>query len=168
MIDPILKLIKALNSEIGPWQIAFAGTLSMVIGLTPLWSVHNLIILLFAFIFRVHLATFFVFWGVFSGLAYLMDPWFHQIGLSLLTDEGLQSLWTSMYQNDFWLVTHFNHTITLGSLVVTTLAFIPVLILFRLGIIRYRATMLPIISKLRVVQLLKSSKIYQLYERVSE
>jgi uncharacterized protein (TIGR03546 family) len=73
-----------------------------------------------------------------------------------------------MYQNDFWLVTHFNHTITLGSLVVTLFAFVPTLIIFRLGVVQYRAYMLPIISKLKVVQLLKSSKLYQLYDRVSE
>lgn len=168
MIDPFLKIIKALNSEIGPWQIAFGGTLALVIGFTPLWSVHNLLVLLLAFVFRVHLATFFVFWGVFSGLAYLLDPWFHQIGLSLLSNESYIELWTSMYQNDFWLVTHFNHTITLGSLLVTLIAFIPTLIIFRLGVVQYRAYMLPIISKMKVVQLLKSSKIYELYDRVSE
>ncbi len=164
-MDPILKLLKALNSEVGPWQIAFAGALAMVIGLTPLWSAHNLIILLLALVFRVHLATFFVFWGVFSGLAYLLDPWFDQIGRQLLTDESLQNLWTGLYQNDFWLVMHFNHTITLGSLLVSVIAFIPTAVLFRLGIIQYRAHMLTYINKLRVVQLIKGSKFYELYER---
>ncbi|MDX1342919.1 MAG: TIGR03546 family protein [Reinekea sp.] len=165
MIDPVLKLLKALNSEVGPWQIAFAGALSMVIGLTPLWSAHNVIILLFAFVFRVHLATFFVFWGVFSGVAYLLDPWFHEIGLTLLNKDSLQGMWTGLYQNDFWLVTHFNHTITLGSLLVTVVAFFPTAVLFRLGIIQYRAHMLPFINKLKIVQVLKGSKFYQLYER---
>ncbi len=165
MLNPLLKMLKALNSEVGPWQIAFAGALAMVIGLTPLWSVHNLIILLFAFIFRVHLATFFVFWGVFSGVAYLLDPWFHQIGMSLLTKESLQTLWTGFYQNDFWLVTHFNHSITLGSLLVTVVAFFPTAVLFRLGIIKYRSKMMPFINKLKIIQVLKGSKFYELYER---
>lgn len=168
MIDQIFKLVKALNSAVGPWQIAFAGALAMVIGLTPLWSVHNLIILLLAFILRVHFATFLVFWAVFSGIAYLMDPWFHQIGLYWLTMPDLQSFWTGLYQNDFWLVTHFNHTITLGSLIVSVIVFIPTAILFRLGIIKYRARMLPWVNKLKVLQVLKGSRIYQLYEKVSD
>ncbi|MEJ2042972.1 MAG: TIGR03546 family protein [Reinekea sp.] len=167
-MDPILKLLKALNSEIGPWQISCGGALSMIIGFTPLWSVHNLLVLLLALILRVHLATFFVFWGVFSGMAYLMDPWFDQIGRTLLTNESLQPFWTSLYQSDFWQMMHFNHTITLGSLVVSIIGFVPAAILFRLGVVQYRAYMLPYINKLRVVQLLKGTKFYQLYERLSD
>ena len=71
MISMILKLIKALNPDIGPWQIALAGALAMVIGLTPLWSVHNLVILLLAFVLRVHLASFFLFWALFT---YILCP----------------------------------------------------------------------------------------------
>lgn len=166
MTGIFLRLLKALNSEIGPWQIAFAGALSLIIGFTPLWSPHNLLVLLAAFIFRVHLATFFVFWGVFSGLAYLLDPWFHSLGMSLLTSEQFETLWTGLYQSDFWQATRFNHSITLGSLMVSVLAFVPAAILFRLGIIQYRAYMLPYIDKLKIVQLLKGSKFYQLYDRI--
>lgn len=168
MIDPVLKLIKALNSEVGPWQIAFAGALAMVIGLTPLWSLHNLFILLFAFVFRVHLATFFVFWGVFSGVAYLMDPWFHELGLRLLTDPARESFWTSLYQSDTWQATRFNHSITLGSFLFSVLAFVPTAVFFRLGIVQYRGKLMPVVAKLKIVQMLKGSKFYQLYERVSE
>jgi len=166
MITMVLKLLKALNSEIGPWQIAFAGALALVIGLTPLWSVHNLVILLLAFVLRVHLATFFMFWALFTGLAYLLDPWFHQIGLYWLTQASLNETWTTMYQQDFWQVMHFNHSKTLGSLIVTVLAFLPTALLFRLGIIRYRASMMPWLNKLKVMQVLKGSRFYQLYERV--
>ncbi|EAR10373.1 TIGR03546 family protein [Reinekea blandensis] len=166
MIDSLLKLLKALNSDVGPWQISFAGALALIIGFTPLWSPHNLLILLFAFVFRVHLATFFVFWGVFSALAWLLDPWFHAIGLSLLNQDSLQGFWTGLYQSDFWQATRFNHSITLGSLLVSVLAFLPAAVIFRLGVVQYRAYMLPYIDKLKVVQLLKGSRFYQLYERI--
>jgi len=166
MINLVLKLFKALNSEVGPWQIAFAGALAMVIGFTPLWSAHNLLILLLAFIFRVHLATFFVFWGVFSAVAYLFDPWFHQLGLYWLNKESLNATWTVLYQSDFWRVLHFNHSITLGSLITALIAFFPVAVLFRLGIIQYRASMMPWFNKLKVVQVLKGSRLYQLYEHM--
>jgi len=166
MVSQILKIFKAINSEVGPWQIAFAGALAMIIGFTPLWSFHNLIILLIAFIFRVHLATFLVFWAVFSAVAYLLDPWFHDIGLYWLNQEGLEPLWTSLYQNDFWLVTHFNHTITLGSVIFTFIAFLPTAVLFRLSIIKYRASMMPWISRLKIVQMLKGSRLYQVYDKL--
>lgn len=165
MLGMFLKLFRALNSDVGPWQLAFAGALAMVIGLTPLWSLHNLFILFFAFIFRIHLATFFVFWGVFTVIAFLADPWFHQIGLYWLTLDSLESVWTGLYQNDVWRAFHFNHTITLGSFIVALVGFVPVAVLLRLGIVRYRATMMPWFNKLKVVQVIKSSRVYELYER---
>ena len=168
MISMILKLIKALNSDIGPWQIALAGALAMVIGLTPLWSVHNLVILLLAFVLRVHLASFFLFWALFTGLAYLLDPWFHQIGLYWLTQASLNGFWTNLYQQDIWQVLHFNRSITLGSLIVTLLAFVPTVLLLRWAITRYRASLMPWLNKLKLVQLLKGSRWYQLYARVND
>lgn len=168
MISMILKLVKALNSDLGPWQIAIAGALAMVIGLTPLWSVHNLVILLLAFVLRVHLASFFLFWALFTGLAYLLDPWFHQIGLYWLSQASLNGFWTKLYQQDMWQVVHFNRSITLGSLIVTLLAFVPTALLLRWAIIRYRATLMPWLNKLKLVQLLKGSRGYQLYQRVND
>ncbi|MDN3649205.1 DUF2062 domain-containing protein [Reinekea marina] len=165
MIDPILKVFKALNSDVGPWQLSFAVALGLVIGLTPLWSVHNIIVLLLAFILRVHISTFFVFWAVFSGLAYLLDPWFHQLGSAWLTAPNLTPMWTQLYQSQWWQVAHFNHTITLGSLAVSLAAFFPVAVLFRLSVVKYRASMMPWVNKLKVVQVLKGSKLYELYSR---
>ncbi|MFQ3231527.1 TIGR03546 family protein [Reinekea sp.] len=167
MIDMVLKVFKALNSAVGPWQLAFAAALAMIIGLTPLWSVHNAIILLLAFILRVHISTFFVFWAVFSGLAYLLDPWFHQLGMAWLSNPSLTPFWTDLYQSQWWQVAHFNHSITLGSLAVSLVLFFPVAVLFRLSINKYRERMLPWVDKLKVVQVLKGSKLYDLYSRVS-
>ncbi|TXR53112.1 TIGR03546 family protein [Reinekea thalattae] len=166
MIDQFLKLFKALNSDANPWQMAFAAAFGLVIGFTPLWSPHNLLVLLLAFIFRVHLASFFVFWLLFSALAYLLDPWFDQIGYSLLTQVQLTDFWTTLYQNDFWRVLRFNHTITLGSFVVSVIAFLPLAVILRLSIIRYRGAVMPWVEKLKVVQLLKGSKLYELYQRL--
>lgn len=166
MIEPILRIFKALNSDKGPWQLAFAASLGMVIGLTPLWSLHNVFVLLFAFIFRVHLATFFVFWFLFSTIAYLLDPWFHQLGLSLLNNASFESLWTGMYQNDFWLMMHFNHTITLASLLLSLIVFLPFTVLMRLSVNRYRANLLPWVNRIKIVQMLKGSRIFQLYQSI--
>ena len=105
MLTLLLKVFRALNSEAGPWQIAFATGLALIIGLTPVLSLHNLLILLFVFIFRVNLATFFAFWAIFSGFAYLLDPWFDSLGQQWLMAPGLLELWTGLYQSDFWQLT---------------------------------------------------------------
>lgn len=166
MINWVLKLFKALNSDVGPWQIAFAGAFAMVIGLTPLWSVHNLVVLLLVFVLRVHIGTFFTFWAIFSAFAYLLDPVFDQLGRSWLTNPDLANLWTGLYQSDWWQLTRFNHTITLSSFVISVVAFFPVAVMFRLGVTRYRTSLMPMLNKMKVVQILKSSKFYQLYSKV--
>ena len=45
MIDYFVRLIKLLNSEQSAKQIAGALCLALVIGLTPVYSLHNLIVL---------------------------------------------------------------------------------------------------------------------------
>lgn len=167
MLNQFLKVFKALNSEVGPWQISFAGGLALIIGLTPLLSVHNLVVLLLAFVLRVHLATFFVFWAIFSGFAYLLDPWFDALGYRWLTAESLQGFWTSLYQSDWWQVMHFNHTITLGSLVVSLVLFVPVVLLFRVGVVRYRDKLMPLMNRLKIVQAAKASRLYELYQKLN-
>lgn len=167
MLTQILKLFKALNSEVGPWQIAVAGGLALIVGLTPLWSVHNLLVLLLVFVLRVHLATFFVFWAIFTGFAYLLDPWFDQLGYQMLTLEAMEGFWTALYQSDWWQVTRFNHTITLGGLVVSLVLFVPAVLLFRVAVVRYRAKLMPLMNRLKVVQALKASRVYELYQKLS-
>lgn len=167
MIDSIMKLLKALNSEVAPWQIALAATLGMVIGFTPLWSMHNLIILLLACVIKVNFSTFMVAFALFSGLAYLLDPWFISVGETLLLSLDLYELWRGMYQSDFWRTTDFNNTMTLGSLTVSLIAFIPMFFITRIVIIRYRKHLLKWVNSLKVVQLIKASSIFSLYQKFS-
>lgn len=167
MLTQVAKLLKALNSEAGPWQIAFAVGLALIIGLTPLWSLHNVLVLLLVFVLRTHLATFFVFWVIFSGFAYMLDGWFDQLGYQWLTAPGLQELWTALYQNDWWQVSRFNHSITLASLTVSLSLFVPVVLISRIGVLRYRDKLMPVMSRLKVVQVIKTSRLYELYQQLS-
>jgi uncharacterized protein (TIGR03546 family) len=167
MLTQFLKFFKALNSDAGPWQLSFAVGLALIIGLTPLWSVHNLIVILLACILRVHFGTFLVFWVVFSGFAYLLDPVFDAWGYVWLTSPALTPTWTALYQSDWWQVMKFNHTITLSSVVVSLLLFVPAVLAMRFGVVRYRAQLMPWANRLKLVQIVKASKVYTLYEKVS-
>lgn len=167
MLTQIAKVLKALNSEAGPWQIAFAVGFALIIGLTPLWSLHNLLVLLLVFVLRTHLSTFFVFWAIFSGFAYMLDGWFDQLGYQMLTSPGLESFWTALYQNDWWQVSRFNHTITVASVAVSMSLFLPVVVLSRIGVLRYRDKLMPVMSRLKVVQVIKTSRLFELYQKLS-
>ncbi len=74
------KLFKALRSNESPGQLAWGFVLGMIIGLTPLWSLHNLVVLVLIIILRVNAAMSIAAFIIFSLFAYLFDPLFHNLG----------------------------------------------------------------------------------------
>ena len=167
MLTMIAKLLAALNSESSPRQIAVAIALGMIIGLTPFLSMHNVLILFIAFVIRVNLSAFFLSVGLFSGFGLLTAPLFSGIGEALLNNSAMSAVWTGFYQVTLFKLSHFHHTLTLGSLVASLVLFIPVMLLSIYLIERYRHHMKTFIEKFKVVQALKSSRLYQLYTSVA-
>ncbi len=167
MLDAFFSVFKALNSEDNPWQIAFAFALGMIIGLTPFLSLHNVLILLLACMLRIHFGTFIAGWVVFSAFAYIFDPWMNALGESLLTSPGLSSLWTTLYQMRWPQLFHFHNTMTLGSLTFALLCFIPVLLLSRWLVGRYRRHVMAWLNSLKLVQIVKASKIASTIGKIS-
>ena len=167
MINIIARLLKVLNSETAAGQISLAVCFGMVMGFTPLWSLHNLLVLLLACIIRVNLSAFFLSWGVFSAIAYLLDPPFHAIGLSVLTAAPLKSFWTALYNNIWFRLDGINNSITMGSLIASLLLFVPLLLLLNFAIRNYRDHLLAWIKKTRVAQVLGASRLYKAYQTVS-
>jgi uncharacterized protein (TIGR03546 family) len=167
MLRLVAKILKVLNSEGDPWQISLAAALGMVAGLTPMWSLHNVLIVFLALMIRVNLSTFLGSFLLFSAIAYAIDPLFHSIGLALLTSEGLKGLWTSLYQGTVWRAERFNNTIVMGSLVCSLVAFVPFYFLMQLFVRKYREHILAWVRKTRIMRFFQASKLYAIYERVS-
>lgn len=158
MITQILKVLRVLASEDSPMQISLAIALAMVMGLTPLFSLHNLLMLIILLSFRINLAAFLLAWAFFSGLAYLLDPLFHSLGQFILQYPAMQDIWTEMYNSAFWRLTNFNNTIVMGSFVTAMLAFIPMLLILNFLIRRYRSHVLVFLKKSKLVTWMQSSK----------
>ncbi|HSG05826.1 MAG TPA: TIGR03546 family protein [Nitrospiria bacterium] len=167
MLSALAKLIKVLNSETEPGQISLGFAFAMIAGFTPLLSLHNLLVLFLILILRVNLSAFLIGLAFFTGVAYLIDPLFHALGLAALTAGGLEGLWTAMYNSTLWRIEHFNNTIVMGSLLVSLVLFIPLIIVSNILIRKYREHFLQWILKTRIAQILKASKFYQTYQRVS-
>lgn len=167
MLSMLAKLLDALNSDSAPGQIALAFSLSLITGLTPLMSLHNLLILLLACLLRVHFGAFLLGTGFFSALAYLTDPASVQIGYALLTDEGLREFWTTLYQSDVWRAFRFNQTLVLGSFVLAAVLFLPVFFLSKWLIVRYREQLKGWVENLKITRWIKASRFYRLYQTVA-
>ena len=167
MIKTIAKVIKIVNSETDPAQISLALSFAMVAGLTPLMSLHNLLVLLLVFLLKVNISTFILGTAVFSGIAYLLDPLFHRIGLAVLTFPALENFWTMLYNTTLLRLERFNNTILMGSLLVCIILFVPVTLAADILIIRYRESVLAWVEKTRIMKILKASKYYSLINSFS-
>jgi len=165
MLKTVFKLLKALNSETDPWQMALALSLGMVAGLTPFWSLHNLLVLFLVFILRTNLSSFIVSLLVFSGIGYLLDPLFHPIGLSLLEADALRPLWTALYNSTTGRLSHFNNSIVMGSLVSSLVLSVALFFLSRYLIVKYREHIMQWVRRSRLMQAIKATRLYRLYQR---
>lgn len=167
MVTFLANILKLLNSEAEPGQISLALCFSLVMGFSPLFSVYSLITLFLVLFIRVNFSAFLLGWGAFSLVGYAVDPLFHALGLAILQAQSLESLFTAMYNIPLFRVMAFNNSLVMGSLVCSLLLFLPCFFGFRALIIRYRVDFLNWIEKIRLVQILKSSKLFSIYESLS-
>ena len=168
MITQIIKFLRVLASEAAPIQISMGIALAMIAGLTPLFSLHNLLVVFVLLTFRINLAAFILALALFSGLAYLLDPLFHSFGLSLLQHTEMQDVWMNMYNSTFWRVAHFNNTIVIGSLVITLLMFVPMVLIMNVLIKHYRTHVLVYLNNSKLVSWLQSSKLVTRFSSMME
>lgn len=164
MLRSLAKLLAALNSEAEPGQISAGLCLGMVLGLTPLFSLHNLLVVLFALVLRVNLSGVLVGFAAFSAVAWAIDPLFSALGLSVLTAPSLEPFWTRLYASDLWRLARFNHSILMGSVLVSLALFVPAFLLFNALIRRYRAHVLAWVRRSRLMTALKATRFWGLYE----
>jgi uncharacterized protein (TIGR03546 family) len=168
MLNLLLKLLTALNSETDPTQISLGFCFGLILGFTPFLSMHNLVVLFLLLSLRVNISACMLAWGFFAGVAYALDQLFLMTGEFLLALPSMQEQWTAMYNSDFWRLTHFNNTMTLGSLAISLMAFIPMFFIFRISIIRYRKHLLARVRNSRFMQILQTNKLYQAYSKFNE
>ncbi len=167
MLKLLAKVLKVLNSQTDPLQISLGITLAMVAGFTPLLSLHNLLVLLLLTVLRANLSTFLVALPLWASLGYLLDPLFHRVGYGVLTASPLAGFWASLYNTIPGRLERVNNTMVTGSLLVSILLAVPVLLLSGFLIRRYRQHILEKVKQSRVMQALAASKFVQLYRSVS-
>ncbi|MBI1912570.1 MAG: TIGR03546 family protein [Deltaproteobacteria bacterium] len=168
MIRTLAKVLVVLNSETAPAQISLAVCLSMVAGLTPLLSLHNILVFFLVLVLRVNLSSFILGLAFFTTLAYALDPLFHFIGVKVLAFEGLRGLWTSLYNITIFRLSNFYNSIVMGSILFSLVLFIPLLLTLNLGIRKYREHVLSWIAKTPLMQAIMASKFYEYYMTLSK
>jgi len=169
ILKMLSKFIKVLRSDASPGQIAWGFAAGSILGLTPLLSLHNLILIILIAIFRINLTSVFISFALFSLVGWLMDPVFHTIGFAILTGISfLYPVWTDMYNSSLLPFTRFNNTVMVGSFVCSLVLTFPNYMLFRWLVQKYRSSWCRIIEKWKIVRVFKGSKIIQVYTKIRD
>ncbi len=168
VLRTVIKTLQLLNSETGPWQLAFGASFGMILGLTPLLNLHNVLVLLLICLLRVNISFVLLFMGLSAGFAYLFDNQFHQLGYQLLNSETLIPLWTDWYNDALLRWSRFNNTVVLGSLVASLALFFPVALLVRFAVGQYRQRWQKKLEQTRFMQLLKASRWTEAFSKLGE
>ena len=169
LIKLLSKFVKVLRSAESPNQIAWGFALGVILGLTPLWSLHNLVVIALIICLRVNISAAMLAFVIFSFFSWLLDPLFHAVGFGVLVQiPFLQPVWTVLYNLSVAPFTRFNNTVVMGSLLCSLVLMIPNYFLFKAFVIRYRESWSVTIQKWKIVQILKGSKIVRFYLKIKD
>ncbi|TQV88417.1 TIGR03546 family protein [Aliikangiella coralliicola] len=164
MLAILAKILKVLNSEQSPGQLAMAVSLATIVGITPLLSLHNLLILLVVLWFRVNLTIFLVFWPLMTILGLAIAPLAEQLGLQILQAPALVPMWESFYNTLIGRWSNFNYSGVIGALLIAIVLSVVLYPTSKYLINQYRDKWLEKFEQYHIVKVLKASKLWQLYQ----
>ena len=167
------KLFKALRSNESPNQLAWGFVLGMIIGLTPFWNLHNLLVIVLIIILNVNaamaIAAFILFNIIVYAFLLVLDPLFHSLGYWLLVDlSSLRPLWIFFSSTPGLAWSNFNNTVVLGSFVVALFLIVPLYFFTKWWVVLYREKIDTRMQQWKIFQILKGSKLVQLYQKISQ
>ncbi len=157
------SIVSTLNSEGTPRQIAAGFALGAALGLTPILSLHNLVVFALACLLNVSFGGFLLGWTVFVPVGFLLDPLFHRLGLALLEAPALRGLWTALANAPVVPLSNFNNSVVMGSVVGWIVLWLPIFFLSRWLVVKYREKVYERLKKTRIFQVVAASKLYTWY-----
>ena len=158
------KIFRILNAEATPKQIAGGVMLGMIIGLTPTFSLHNIVVVFLVLVIKVNLTAAILSMFAFDLIGYAVDSLSDWIGYVILTSTVLRPLWIEAYNTAIIPFARFNNTIVMGSLVISLILLYPIFRLTQYGVERYRSDIAAKFQQWRIVKAVKMSRFYRYYQ----
>jgi len=165
----VSNFIKILREGQTPRQVAAGFALGSVVGFVPGLTLQSFLVWFVIFVFDVNLSAAFLAFTVFSLVAWILDPAFHQLGYWLLVDmESLRGFWTMLYNAPLAPLTRFNNTMVLGSFVGALVLVLPVYLGMKKFVVAYRKTIGARIERSKIYQIISKNFLVQWYQRVRD
>ncbi len=100
-------------------------------------------------------------------VGFALDPLFDALGVALLSGvPALQPVWTLLYNMPVVPLTNFNNSVVLGGVVSWVVLSVPLFFASRWAVARYRATVYRRLQTTRAFQMVKASKVYNVYRLI--
>jgi len=154
MFSYIVKLLKSLNTNSHPGEIAHAVAIGMLLGFMPKDNVLWYLLFVFFLFVRVNRGAFLLTILVASLFARFFDPLFDSLGYAVLTFSSLKPVYAALLDIPFVAFTKFNNTIVAGSIVFSLILYIPVYIVIRIFTKSWRTYLAPALARSKFVQAL--------------
>ena len=168
ILKQLFSFIKLLNSDTGTISLAAGMTCGFILGMTPVLSLHSLLIFLVLFFFRIQIGAALVMAFFFKFIAFILDPLFHWAGSKVLEIDSLAGVFTTLYNMPIIPYTRFNNSIVMGSFVITFALAPFVFILSQILILKYRETVVARFKETKAWKVIESTKFYQWYYKYDQ
>jgi uncharacterized protein (TIGR03546 family) len=163
ILKQVFAFLKMLNSETGHNSLAAGIAAGFILGMSPMLSLQGILVLLCIFVFRIQMGAAFLAAFFFAFIAWTLDPAFHALGSAILEADGLQGLFTAMYNMPFVPLTRFNNSIVMGAGVLAVILS-PVIYFASLFLImKYRSTVLAWIKQTKIWKAFQATALYNWY-----
>jgi len=134
------KILRILKSNLSPNQIAIAFALGVFAGLPPM-GLHVLLPCSLALLLRCSFRSFLISMGLFKLISLAVAPGAFAIGRWLLDSQrGLDAFWRRLFHLPVLAPMGYSRYLLLGSLLIALLIAVPVFLLVRMLVIRYRVS----------------------------
>lgn len=151
MLKYIIKMLKSLNANAHPGEIAHALSCGVILGFLPkdtiLWYVF---FILFLFL-RINKGAFLLTTLIASMFAPLFDNLFDTIGYAVLTYAPFEPTFRALLDIPFVAFTRFNNSIVAGAIVAGLALYIPLYIFARVFVSVWRKTLQPKLARSKFV-----------------
>jgi uncharacterized protein (TIGR03546 family) len=165
LLKQIFGFLKLLNSDKGENQIAAGLACGLVLGFAPSFSLQTLAVIVILFFFRIQIGAAFLGMFFFSIVAWVFDPLFHTIGMSVLELSSLKGLYTAMYNLPIVPFTKFNNTVVMGSLVLSFFLAPFIYIFSKVLIVKYRQAVFEKFKETKFFKAVKATAFYKWYAK---
>ncbi len=161
MYGQVFKFFKAFHSDEKPWQLTLGLVFGYMMGLSPTLSAFNLVLLILALIINLNISFLILSFGFFSGVGYLLDPFFHKVGYQILTSPEMKNFWLQIFSHPIAITAKLNNSIVMGSMIICIASSIPMFFVFNTLLRKYRDPINRFISRLPIIKSVQYMKIYE-------